>query len=216
MTKTRFEINRFRRARFSEARDGNFNAKARTRVLKFLKELGRDDIFILDKESNFAVVWTVDCGKVDLIFSFEGAMDSYSITARDSNKEKIETWSGEYGELQMDLEDTVEFIDEFKGSLNASSAPKTEAALKARKRIAEAKLRIAKKKLKEVYAADKIADFKALVSSRYPAYTDLVDPYLEEIGTVGEPDDLNDMLPDFVDYSRYILGESAPRRNRRR
>lgn len=194
-----------------EARDGNYNGKARTRVLKFLKELGRDDIYVLDKESNYAVVWTVDCGKVDLTFSFEGALDSYTISVKDSNKEKIESWSGEYGELQMDLEDTVDFIDEFKTSVESTaSKAKTESRKTlTKRRIAEARLAAAKKHLQEVYAAANGQvgkSLKELVAEGYPEYVDLVEPYLEEIKTVGEPTSWEEQIPDFLDYVSYILG----------
>ena len=104
-----------------EARAGNFSAKLRARVLKFLKESNRPDIFIMDKESNVSIIWQVDCGRTDLIFSFSpNGVDSYTIDCKDSNKEKIESWSGELSELQMDLEDTIDFIDEFKGSITPS------------------------------------------------------------------------------------------------
>lgn len=104
-----------------EARAGNFSAKLRTRVLKFLKDSNRPDIFIMDKESNVSIIWQVDCGRTDLIFSFSpNGVDSYTIDCKDSNKEKIESWSGELSELQMDLEDTIDFIDEFKGSITPS------------------------------------------------------------------------------------------------
>lgn len=104
-----------------EARAGNFSAKLRARVLKFLKDSNRPDIFIMDKESNVSIIWQVDCGRTDLIFSFSpNGVDSYTIDCKDSNKEKIESWSGELSELQMDLEDTIDFIDEFKGSITPS------------------------------------------------------------------------------------------------
>lgn len=104
-----------------EARAGNFSAKLRARVLKFLKDSNRLDIFIMDKESNVSIIWQVDCGRTDLIFSFSpNGVDSYTIDCKDSNKEKIESWSGELSELQMDLEDTIDFIDEFKGSITPS------------------------------------------------------------------------------------------------
>lgn len=116
-----------------EARAGNFSAKLRARVLKFLKDSNRPDIFIMDKESNVSIIWQVDCGRTDLIFSFSpNGVDSYTIDCKDSNKEKIESWSGELSELQMDLEDTIDFIDEFKGSITPSSIKKESKMIKKR------------------------------------------------------------------------------------
>lgn len=45
-----------------EARAGNFNTALRSKVLKFLKDAGREDIEI-QKLSNVAVNWTVKEGK---------------------------------------------------------------------------------------------------------------------------------------------------------
>ena len=115
------------RVTLREARDGNFNAKLNARVLKFLKDLDRDDITI-QKLSNVSVNWTVDVGKTDLNFEFSTTSEKFSITVKDGKNEKVESWSGELQELQMDLDDTLEFIDEFKNSLNTSinSAAKNE------------------------------------------------------------------------------------------
>lgn len=122
-----------------EARAGNFSAKLRARVLKFLKDSNRPDIFIMDKESNVSIIWQVDCGRTDLIFSFSpNGVDSYTIDCKDSNKEKIESWSGELSELQMDLEDTIDFIDEFKGSITPSSVKKENRAIKNKRAFKEA------------------------------------------------------------------------------
>ncbi len=116
-----------------ETRAGNFSAKLRARVLKFLKDSNRPDIFIMDKESNVSIIWQVDCGRTDLIFSFSpNGVDSYTIDCKDSNKEKIESWSGELSELQMDLEDTIDFIDEFKGSITPSPVKKESKMIKKR------------------------------------------------------------------------------------
>lgn len=121
-----------------EARAGNFSAKLRARVLKFLKDSNRPDIFIMDKESNVSIIWQVDCGRTDLIFSFSpNGVDSYTIDCKDSNKEKIESWSGELSELQMDLEDTIDFIDEFKGSI-APSVKKESKMIKNKRAFREA------------------------------------------------------------------------------
>jgi len=122
-----------------EARAGNFSAKLRARVLKFLKDSNRPDIFIMDKESNVSIIWQVDCGRTDLIFSFSpNGVDSYTIDCKDSNKEKIESWSGELSELQMDLEDTIDFIDEFKGSITPSTIKKESKMIKNKRAFREA------------------------------------------------------------------------------
>ncbi len=122
-----------------EARAGNFSAKLRARVLKFLKDSNRPDIFIMDKESNVSIIWQVDCGRTDLIFSFSpNGVDSYTIDCKDSNKEKIESWSGELSELQMDLEDTIDFIDEFKGSITPSTIKKESKMIKNKRAFKEA------------------------------------------------------------------------------
>jgi hypothetical protein len=122
-----------------EARAGNFSAKLRARVLKFLKDSNRPDIFIMDKESNVSIIWQVDCGRTDLIFSFSpNGVDSYTIDCKDSNKEKIESWSGELSELQMDLEDTIDFIDEFKGSITPPTIKKESKMIKNKRAFREA------------------------------------------------------------------------------
>jgi len=122
-----------------EARAGNFSAKLRARVLKFLKDSNRPDIFIMDKESNVSIIWQVDCGRTDLIFSFSpNGVDSYTIDCKDSNKEKIESWSGELSELQMDLEDTIDFIDEFKGSITPPTVKKENRMIKNKRAFREA------------------------------------------------------------------------------
>jgi len=122
-----------------EARAGNFSAKLRARVLKFLKDSNRPDIFIMDKESNVSIIWQVDCGRTDLIFSFSpNGVDSYTIDCKDSNKEKIESWSGELSELQMDLEDTIDFIDEFKGSITPPTIKKESKMIKNKRVFKEA------------------------------------------------------------------------------
>lgn len=116
-----------RKERIQEARLGNYNAKMRARVLNFLNELGRDDITV-QRLSNSAVNWFADCGKAELNFEFTMDPESYEITAKDSQGDKIEAWAGEYAELDMDLDDTVLFVDEFKAALegNPVDAPVRE------------------------------------------------------------------------------------------
>lgn len=99
-----------------EARKGNFNARLRSQVLRFLRGLDRPDIRILSRESNVDVNWIVDCGAIDLQFTFTHDEDTYVIDAKDE-KDLVETWTGEFAELNMDLEDTIAFVSEFKKSL---------------------------------------------------------------------------------------------------
>lgn len=99
-----------------EARKGNFNARLRSQVLRFLRGLDRPDIRILNRESNVDVNWIVDCGAIDLQFTFTHDEDTYVIDAKDE-KDLVETWTGEFAELNMDLEDTIAFVSEFKKSL---------------------------------------------------------------------------------------------------
>lgn len=105
--------------KMKESRLGNYNAQMRSRVLNFLNNLGRDDVTI-QKLSNFAVNWFVDCGKAELNFEFTTEPESYEIVVKDNAGEKIEAWAGEYPELDMDLDDTVAFIDEFKSALEGN------------------------------------------------------------------------------------------------
>lgn len=99
-----------------EARKGNFNARLRSQVLRFLRGLNRPDVRILSRESNVDVNWIVDCGAIDLQFTFTNDEDTYVIDAKDE-KDLVETWTGEFAELNMDLEDTIAFVSEFKKSL---------------------------------------------------------------------------------------------------
>lgn len=113
----------------NEARVGNFNTALRSKVLKFLKDAGREDIEI-QKLSNVAVNWTVDAGKTELDFEFTCDSDSYEISVKDGKGEKVEAWAPQesIAELTDDLNDTLSFIDEFKNSLNTKVAPaKSEA-----------------------------------------------------------------------------------------
>lgn len=105
----------YRNRRLIEARSGNFNIRMRSTVLRFLRKLDRSDLTI-QNTSSISVNWTVDVGKVDLLFEFEPAPDRYTINVKDSRGDKIELWAGEESELQADLEDTITFIDEFKKS----------------------------------------------------------------------------------------------------
>lgn len=108
----------------NEARVGNFNTALRSKVLKFLKDAGREDIEI-QKLSNVAVNWTVDAGKTELNFEFTCDSDSYEISVKDGKGEKVEAWTPQesVAELTDDLNDTLSFIDEFKNSLNTKVAP---------------------------------------------------------------------------------------------
>ena len=108
----------------NEARVGNFNTALRSKVLKFLKDAGREDIEI-QKLSNVAVNWTVDAGKTELDFEFTCDSDSYEINVKDGKGEKVETWAPQesIAELTDDLNDTLSFIDEFKNSLNTKVSP---------------------------------------------------------------------------------------------
>lgn len=112
------EKNNKRISQLAEVRKGNFNASARLRVIKFLKELEREDIEIL-RSSNVTVDWLVDLGKTELYFNASLGKEDYTITAKDSRNEKVEEWSDELGMLSEDLDDIVAFIDEFKNSLNS-------------------------------------------------------------------------------------------------
>lgn len=107
-----------------EARVGNFNTALRSKVLKFLKDAGREDIEI-QKLSNVAVNWTVDAGKTELDFEFTCDSDSYEISVKDGKGEKVEAWAPQesIAELTDDLNDTLSFIDEFKNSLNTKVSP---------------------------------------------------------------------------------------------
>lgn len=113
-----------------EARVGNFNTALRSKVLKFLKDAGREDIEI-QKLSNVAVNWTVDAGKTELNFEFTCDSDSYEINVKDGKGEKVETWAPQesVAELTDDLNDTLSFIDEFKNSLNTKVSPAKEEAV---------------------------------------------------------------------------------------
>lgn len=113
-----------------EARVGNFNTALRSKVLKFLKDAGREDIEI-QKLSNVAVNWTVDAGKTELNFEFTCDSDSYEINVKDGKGEKVETWAPQesVAELTDDLNDTLSFIDEFKNSLNTKVSPTKEEAV---------------------------------------------------------------------------------------
>ena len=108
-----------RKEHIREARMGTYNAQMRARVLNFLNNLGREDVTV-QKLSNTAVNWFVDCGKAELNFEFVTEPESYEIVAKDNLGEKIEVWDGEYPELDMDLDDTVAFIDEFKSALEGN------------------------------------------------------------------------------------------------
>lgn len=113
----------------NEARVGNFNTALRSKVLKFLKDAGREDIEI-QKLSNVAVNWTVDAGKTELDFEFTCDSDSYEISVKDGKGEKVEAWTPQesIAELTDDLNDTLSFIDEFKNSLNTkTTSTKAEA-----------------------------------------------------------------------------------------
>ncbi len=113
----------------NEARVGNFNTALRSKVLKFLKDAGREDIEI-QKLSNVAVNWTVDAGKTELDFEFTCDSDSYEISVKDGKGEKVEAWTPQesIAELTDDLNDTLSFIDEFKNSLNTkTTSAKAEA-----------------------------------------------------------------------------------------
>lgn len=113
-----------------EVRVGNFNTALRSKVLKFLKDAGREDIEI-QKLSNVAVNWTVDAGKTELNFEFTCDSDSYEINVKDGKGEKVETWTPQesVAELTDDLNDTLSFIDEFKNSLNTKVSPAKEEAV---------------------------------------------------------------------------------------
>ena len=113
-----------------EARVGNFNTALRSKVLKFLKDAGREDIEI-QKLSNVAVNWTVDAGKTELNFEFTCDSDSYEINVKDGKGEKVETWAPQesVAELTDDLNDTLSFIDEFKNSLNTKVSPAKDEAV---------------------------------------------------------------------------------------
>ena len=113
-----------------EARVGNFNTALRSKVLKFLKDAGREDIEI-QKLSNVAVNWTVDAGKTELNFEFTCDSDSYEISVKDGKGEKVEAWAPQesVAELTDDLNDTLSFIDEFKNSLNTKVSPAKEEAV---------------------------------------------------------------------------------------
>lgn len=114
-----------------EARVGNFNTALRSKVLKFLKDAGREDIEI-QKLSNVAVNWTVDAGKTELNFEFTCDSDSYEISVKDGKGEKVEAWTPQesVAELTDDLNDTLSFIDEFKNSLNTKVSSAKEEAVK--------------------------------------------------------------------------------------
>lgn len=186
-----------------EARVGNFNTALRSKVLKFLKDAGREDIEI-QKLSNVAVNWTVDAGKTELDFEFTCDSDSYEISVKDGKGEKVEAWAPQesIAELTDDLNDTLSFIDEFKNSLNTKVSPaKSEAVEESEEDDDEAD---EDEELNESEDADSgkiVADF--LDEIREEAFTEILEEIHEKLDEAGydylDEDTIYSKIDDYLD-----------------
>ena len=186
-----------------EARVGNFNTALRSKVLKFLKDAGREDIEI-QKLSNVAVNWTVDAGKTELDFEFTCDSDSYEISVKDGKGEKVEAWAPQesIAELTDDLNDTLSFIDEFKNSLNTKVSPaKSEAVEEAEEDDDEADEDEELNESEDAGSGKIVADF--LDEIREEAFVKILEEIHEKLDEAGydylDEDTIYSKIDDYLD-----------------